>query len=159
MRLSDSDVLEAFANSGTRRGKLVMGGRVFITVSGTVVMVVLGGLVLSQTTSAQREIAEDRTVRRPIYNPYPSGVLPSDLQSEIARVEREVDNIFQQTLKQWRATPPPTVAGNPPTLQGSGMRLVQILGKLELFDDEGGTRPRPTASRCQSRRHRISTCG
>jgi cytochrome c peroxidase len=111
-----------------------MGGRVFITVSGTVVMVVLGGVMLSQTISAQREIADDRRVSQPVYNPYPPGLLPSDLQSEIARVEREVDNIFQDTLKQWRALPPPTVAGNPPTLQGSGMRLVQILGKLELFD-------------------------
>ena len=111
-----------------------MGRRVFITMSGTVA-IVLGGLVLSQAMSAQRERADDaRNVRQPIYNPYPPGLLPSDLQSELARVEREVDHIFQEALKQWKAIPPPTVAGNPPTLQGSGMRLVQLLGKLELFD-------------------------
>jgi cytochrome c peroxidase len=113
-----------------------MGRRVFIAVSGTLAMV-LGGLMLSQTTSAQKAVAEDS--RRggggpPIYNPYPPGLLPSDLQSELDRVAREVDQIFQEALAQWAATPPPTVAGNPPTLQGSGMRLVQLLGKLELFD-------------------------
>src|SRR3977135_508438 len=111
-----------------------MGGRVFITVSGTLAMV-LGGLMLSQTMSAQRETTEDaRKVRQPIYNPYPPGLLPSDLQSELDRVAREVDQIFEEALKQWRAIPPPTLAGNPPTLQGSGMRLGQILGKLEFFD-------------------------
>ncbi len=27
----------------------------------------------------------------PVYNPYPPGILPADLNSEIARVQREVD--------------------------------------------------------------------
>ena len=112
-----------------------MGRRVFITVSGTLVMV-MGGLMLSQTMSAQKAVAEDarKGGPPPVYNPYPPGLLPSDLQSELERVAREVDLIFQEALEQWAATPPPTVAGNPPTLQGSGMRLVQLLGKLELFD-------------------------
>jgi cytochrome c peroxidase len=30
-----------------------------------------------------------------IYNPYPTGILPSDIVSELARVEREVDFIEQ----------------------------------------------------------------
>ena len=52
------------------------------------------------------------------YNPYPTGILPADLVSEIARVRREVNVIFQQALAQWHALPPPTVTGQPPTLQG-----------------------------------------
>jgi hypothetical protein len=73
-----------------------MGRRVFIAVSGTLAMV-MGGLTLSQTMSAQKAVAE--TARKggqpPIYNPYPPGLLPSDLQSELDRVAREVDLVFQ----------------------------------------------------------------
>jgi cytochrome c peroxidase len=111
-----------------------MHNRLFIAVSGIFGMAV-GGVMLSQTISAQRPIAEDgRRASRPVYNPYPQGLLPPDLKSEIDRVEREVDHVFDETLRQWKAVPPPTLAGNPPALQGTGMRLVQILGKLELFD-------------------------
>jgi cytochrome c peroxidase len=71
---------------------------------------------------------------RAIYSPYPSGLLPSDLPSETDRVNAEIDQIFQRALAQWRATARPNVAGNPPTLQNTGVKLVQLLGKLELFD-------------------------
>src|SRR5258708_35996644 len=56
----------------------------------------------------------------PIYNPYPPGLLPSDLESEIARVRREIRGSFNQGVKDWHALPPPTLKDNPPTLQGSG---------------------------------------
>jgi cytochrome c peroxidase len=70
----------------------------------------------------------------PSYNPYPPGILPSDLDSEIARVERETQFIFNEALNEWRALPPPTLAGNPPILHGSGYESVEILGKLMNFD-------------------------
>lgn len=70
----------------------------------------------------------------PDYNPYPPGLLPSDLQAETDRVNAEIDRIFQSALAEWKATPAPTVAGNPPTLQGTGKKLVELLGKLELYD-------------------------
>src|SRR5271166_2641769 len=66
----------------------------------------------------------------PIYNPYPPGILPPDLHSEIARVQREMTGIFNEALGEWKALPPPTVAGNPPTLQYTGYASVEILGKL-----------------------------
>lgn len=69
-----------------------------------------------------------------VYDPYPPGLLPADLQVEIDRVTAEVDRIFRSALAEWKATPPPTLTGNPPTLQNTGKRLVEILGKLELFD-------------------------
>jgi cytochrome c peroxidase len=68
------------------------------------------------------------------YSPYPPGILPSDLDSEIARVQREVQFIFNEALNEWRALPAPTLAGNPPTLKGSGYEAVDILGKLLNFD-------------------------
>ena len=70
----------------------------------------------------------------PVYNPYPPGILPSDLNSELARVLREVDFVESEALKQWHAIKPPTVAGNPPILQNTGVASVEILGKLMNFD-------------------------
>ena len=70
----------------------------------------------------------------PVYDPYPLGILPSNLESEIARVQREIGSIFREALGQWAALPPPTEAGNPPTLQYSGYASVEILGKLLNFD-------------------------
>jgi cytochrome c peroxidase len=71
----------------------------------------------------------------PFYNPYPFGILPADLNSEIERVRREVRFIFNQALGEMRALPPPTVTGQPPTLQGTGYQAVQTLGKLLNFDE------------------------
>jgi cytochrome c peroxidase len=69
-----------------------------------------------------------------IYNPYPPGILPSDIATELARVEREVDAIEAEAITQWQALPPPTLTGNPPILQGTGVQSVEILGKLMNFD-------------------------
>jgi len=70
----------------------------------------------------------------PTYNPYPPGILPSDLNAEIQRVETEVNSIEDEALGEWQALPPPTLAGNPPTLQGTGYQAIQILGQLLNFD-------------------------
>src|SRR5260370_5376721 len=69
------------------------------------------------------------------YNPYPPGILPPDLDSEIARVRREVASIENEALAQWRALTPPTLTGQPPTLQGTGQRANVLLGKLMNFDE------------------------
>jgi cytochrome c peroxidase len=71
----------------------------------------------------------------PPYNPYPPGILPSDLVSEIARVRREVAFIENEALAQWHALPPPVLTGQPPTLQGTGQRANQLLGKIMNFDE------------------------
>jgi len=68
------------------------------------------------------------------YNPYPPGILPSDLSSEIARVLREVNFIEKEAIGQWHAIPPPTKTGNPPILQNTGVASVEVLGKLMNFD-------------------------
>jgi cytochrome c peroxidase len=70
----------------------------------------------------------------PIYNPYPPGILPADLDAELARVLREVDFIENEAIAEWQALPPPTLTGNPPILQNTGSASVEILGKLMNFD-------------------------
>jgi cytochrome c peroxidase len=75
-----------------------------------------------------------------VYNPYPPGILPADLESETDRVRREVRGIENEALAQFRALPPLTLSntqgvGNPPTLQGTGYQAVQTLGKLLMFDE------------------------
>src|SRR5438445_9444670 len=71
----------------------------------------------------------------PTYNPYPLGILPNDLESEIARVRREVNRIYDEALGELQALQHPTMTGQPPTLQGTGYQAVQILGKILNFDE------------------------
>jgi cytochrome c peroxidase len=71
----------------------------------------------------------------PAYNPYPTGILPTDLDSELSRVRREVQTIFDRYFAEWQALTPPTLTGQPPTLQGTGYEAVRILGGLLNFDE------------------------
>ena len=70
----------------------------------------------------------------PDYNPYPPGIIPAYLESEIARVLREVDFIENRALARWRALPPPIQTGQPPTLQNTGTESMETLGELMNFD-------------------------
>src|SRR5882724_12049580 len=118
----------------------IMGKRRLIPQSMSCVVVALF-IVVSLTESAQVKPqqgvppAKTDQVVPPLYNPYPPGILPADLVSEIARVRREIQGIFDQALAQWLALPPPNLTGQPPTLQGSGYQMVQTLGKLMNFDE------------------------
>src|SRR6266851_9872691 len=116
-------------------------GRIML-LSALVVCAAIGALVGFSSTEARAQnppkFADEGAGHKPfppIYNPYPLGLLPSDLESEIARVRREVRGIFNQGVKEWRALPPPALKGNPPTLEGSGYQAVQALGKLMNFDE------------------------
>jgi len=88
-------------------------------------------LIFSGTLAAQ---GPNQPVPPP-YNPYPPGILPSDIVSEIARVRGEVAVIENEALAQWHALPPPVLTGQPPTLQGTGQRANQLLGKIMNFDE------------------------
>jgi cytochrome c peroxidase len=90
---------------------------------------------ISAQNGAGREHKEgDRDEPPPFYNPYPFGILPGDLDSEIARVLREVDFIENEALAQLRALPPPTLTGQPPILAHTGQRANVLLGKVMNFD-------------------------
>ena len=68
------------------------------------------------------------------YDPYPPGILPSNLSSELARVLRETDVIERRALARWHALPAPIFAGQPPILQNSGTEATETLGELMLYD-------------------------
>src|ERR1700740_2781173 len=75
----------------------------------------------------------------PVYNPYPAGILPSNLDSEVARVLREIDVIEGRAIERWHSLPPPTrldirPGPNPPVLEGTGTESIETLGELMLFD-------------------------
>jgi cytochrome c peroxidase len=106
-----------------------MNRRPLIALLRTFAIVVLALIVGPQVVPAKKEPPPP-----PDYNPYPPGILPADLQSELDRVRREVNLIFQQALGEFRALPPPNLTGQPPTLQGSGYQMVQTLGKLMNYD-------------------------
>src|SRR5260370_38829250 len=93
-------------------------------------------IVGSHAVSAQNEKPGkgDKDTPPPFYNPYPPGILPSDLTSEIMRVQREVTFIENEALAQQQLLPAPVVTGQPPVLQGSGYQRVETLGKLLNFD-------------------------
>src|SRR5260370_37749743 len=60
----------------------------------------------------------------PIYNPYPPGILPANLESEIAMVLREIEVIEDRAIQKWHSLPPPTrfplrPGPNPPVPQGT----------------------------------------
>ena len=70
----------------------------------------------------------------PPYDPYPPGILPSNIASEELRIQREVTGIENEAIGEWKALPPLTLTGNPPIFQGSGYQAVEVLGKLLNYD-------------------------
>src|SRR6202166_2044984 len=98
-------------------------------------VVVLLSVALSMTVAGRKGWAQKAAVTSaPVSNPYPPGILPSDISSELARVLREVNSIEAEAITQWHAIPPPVVTGQPPILQNGGVPLVEILGKLMNYD-------------------------
>src|SRR6266478_2161282 len=119
-----------------RRGTWILGAAACATVLGTLIGFHAGSAQDVKGKSGQDDKGKKPPATPAVYNPYPPGILPADLDSEIARVSREVNLIFQQALAQMRALPPPNLTGQPPTLQGSGYDMVQTLGKLMNFDEK-----------------------
>jgi len=91
---------------------------------------VLGAVMITRGVSAQNATA----LPAPVYNPYPPGILPANLNSEIARVLAEVDFIESRAITRWHNLTPPTLTGQPPTLQNTGTEAVETLGQLMNFD-------------------------
>src|SRR5580698_9775861 len=96
---------------------------------------------------------QSETVSAPItqvYNPYPPGILPSDLSSETARVQREVDLIEERALARWHTLKKPILTGQPPVLQNTGTEVIETLGELMLYDSN--------ISPAKNRHARHATC-
>ena len=88
----------------------------------------------AQNGNGQEGKGNDKDQPPPFYNPYPPGILPTDLDSEVARVIREVDFIENEALAQLRTLPPPTLTNQPPVLAHTGQRLNVLVGKVMNFD-------------------------
>src|SRR6266403_2087909 len=104
-----------------------------LTIISVVVLCVVAicmSLVPPRKVSAQN--ANWRTT--PVYNPYPPGILPSDLNSELARVLAEVDFIENRAIARWQALTPPILTGQPPILQNTGTEAIEALGELMQYD-------------------------
>jgi cytochrome c peroxidase len=101
----------------------------------TISVVVLCVVALCMSFAGRKVSAQNApALSTPIYNPYPPGILPPDLNPELARVLREVNFIEMEAIGQWHALTPPTLTGNPPILQNTGVASVEVLGKLMNFD-------------------------
>jgi cytochrome c peroxidase len=103
--------------------------RIVLLISSAVCLATLVTLLVSPGVAQEKP-------KPPPYNPYPPGILPPNLDSEIFRVRLEVRGIELEALGQWHALTPPTLTGQPPTLQGTGQRANQLLGKLMNFDEQ-----------------------
>jgi hypothetical protein len=91
-------------------------------------LIVLGVLFISRGLLVQSSTQQ-------IYDPCPRGILLPDLNTEIARVLREIDVIEGRAIERWRSLPPPTRSGpNPPVLEGTGTESIETLGELMLAD-------------------------
>jgi len=89
---------------------------------------------LSISAHIVRGQSESAAKSAPLYNPYPPGILPSDLSSETARVQREVDLVEGRALVRWKGLSRPTLTGQPPVLQNNGTESIETLGELMLYD-------------------------
>src|ERR1700756_4567800 len=108
--------------------------RQLLALCGAGICLLIGGLIPIMSP-AQSSVPQ----QTPIYNPYPPGIPPADLDSEIARVLREIDVIEARAIERWHSLPPPTrletrPGPNPPVLKDTGTESIETLGELMLFD-------------------------
>ncbi|MEY2539712.1 MAG: cytochrome c peroxidase [Verrucomicrobiota bacterium] len=68
------------------------------------------------------------------YNPYPAGILPTDLVSEVNRVLAEIDVIENRAVQRWHSLTPPVMTNQPPILKDTGTEAIETLGELMNYD-------------------------
>jgi cytochrome c peroxidase len=100
-------------------------------------VVVLCAVALCMSLAGRKVSAQSAPAHSDwVYNPYPPGILPHDLNSEIERVRREVREIEGRALARWHALKPPILTGQPPVLQNTGTEAIETLGELMNFDQD-----------------------
>src|SRR5271163_2776154 len=106
----------------------------FIVLSQSAIAIVVL-LVFFKQISVRTQSHKVGSIRRiSDYSPYPKGILPSNLDSEVDRVLREIDTLEGRALARWHELPPPILTGQPPVLQNTGTEAIETLGELMLFD-------------------------
>jgi cytochrome c peroxidase len=121
-----------------RQARLAALGATCATIA--VAMFISAHIVRGQSQSTARSA--------PAYNPYPSGILPSDLSSEVTRVQREVDLVESRALARWKGLGRPTLIGQPPVLQNTGTEAIETLGELMLYDRNMSPRKNQACASC-----------
>ena len=102
----------------------------------TISIVVLCIVALFMSIAGQKVSAQNATAPSgAVYNPYPPGILPPDLNPEIERVLREIRVVEKRALDRWKGLTPPVLTGQPPILQGTGTEAIEALGELMNYDD------------------------
>ena len=98
---------------------------------------VLCAVALCMTLAARKLSGQSAAARTSaqVYNPYPPGILPSDLNPEIERVRRELRVIEGRAFARWHTLKPPVLTGQPPTFQNTGTEAVEALGELMNYDE------------------------
>src|SRR5882724_10917066 len=74
---------------------------------------------LAQSETTQVTLPQPRVHPTPppqIYDPYPPGILPDDLNAELARVVQEIDVIEARAIQRMNSLQPPILTGQPPIL-------------------------------------------
>src|SRR5229473_1285217 len=122
-----------------KRRKLIALSAVFVTAVAALLISSQTVLVSAQNGGARGQKGDREEPPPPFYNPYPPGILPPDLDSEIARVLREIDVIEGRAIERWHSLPLPTrleirPGPNPPVLKDTGTESIETLGELLLFD-------------------------
>src|SRR5437899_1273030 len=98
-------------------------------------VVVLCAVALCMSLTGRKVSAQSApALSDPVYNPYPPGILPANLSSEIARVLAEVDFVESRAITRWHNLTPPTLTGQPPILQNTGTEAIETLGELMNYD-------------------------
>ena len=98
-------------------------------------VVVLCAVALCMSLAGRKVLAQSAPAPSvPVYNPYPPGILPPDLNSEIFRVLAELDFIESRAITRWHKMKPPVLTGQPPVLQNTGTEAAETLGELMNYD-------------------------
>jgi cytochrome c peroxidase len=105
-------------------------------------------LCAEPTLMGGRPQSENNKLPAPAYDPYPPGILPSDLSFETARVLREIVVVEARALARWHALKPPLLTGQPPVFQNTGTEFIETLGELMLFDKNMSPRKNEACASC-----------
>src|SRR5690348_9868071 len=104
--MSGDGMANSEGNPNSLRGSFMRQTRL-MALAVAFVMIVIAMSISVHIVRRQKERAAAGS--EPVYNPYPHGILPSDLNSEIARVQREVRVIEDRALARWHTLQPPVL--------------------------------------------------
>src|ERR1700761_9288959 len=98
--------IEASTKGGKMRQARLIG--ILAVSTGIAATLFISSRLLRAQNSTSESALQPAVTPPPPYNPYPPGILPSNIASELARVQREIQAIFNNYLGQAKALAPVT---------------------------------------------------